>query len=319
MNQEQKTSIIEYLKGPRVYAEGVALYRRFGNNRMLMRQFELDETSTTREMLTDALRRLAGLSEAEFYRLPRLAKPIMPDPVLTHAPGASKAIQVPQDDESRLMELATSFDVTVDELVSPEFQERVLAMDDNEATIDDLTKQLEEARSKYEVVPEPVRRMIRFREKYPFLNAPDCPDELKILVADMFTAYGNYKTAFARLQVLDDAETVEAAAECETIVTEYLKNREIWDELEYYREHGVILGKAAKFREMEAADDLAALSDVDLMGKLRSAAANVSKQKKRVADAEAGGVSDEKAMEALTNWQTRKAALEAEVDRRKKK
>lgn len=49
MNQEQKTSIIEYLKGPRVYAEGVALYRRFGNNRMLMRQFELDETSTTRE------------------------------------------------------------------------------------------------------------------------------------------------------------------------------------------------------------------------------------------------------------------------------
>lgn len=95
-----------------------------------------------------------------------------------------------------------------------------------------------------------MRRMIRFREKYPFLNAPDCPDELKILVADMFTAYGNYKTAFARLQVLDDAETAEAAAECETIVTEYLKNREIWDELEYYREHGVILGKAAKFREM---------------------------------------------------------------------
>lgn len=69
----------------------------------------------------------------------------------------------------------------------------------------------------------------------------------------------------------------------------------------------------------EAADDLAALSDVDLMGKLRSAAANVSKQKKRVADAEAAGGSDEKAMEALTNWQTRKAALEAEVDRRKKK
>lgn len=43
------------------------------------------------------------------------------------------------------MELAASFDVTVDELVSPEFQERVLAMDENEATIDDLTEQLEEA------------------------------------------------------------------------------------------------------------------------------------------------------------------------------
>lgn len=316
MNQEQKTSIIEYLKGPRVYAEGVALYRRFGNNRMLMRKFDLDETSTTREMLIDALRRLAGLSEAEFYRLPRLAKPTMPDPVLEHAP---EPIQVPQDDESRLVELAASLDVTVDELVSPEFQERVLAMTENEAMIDDLSEQLEEARSKYEVAPEPVRRMIRFREKYPFLNAPDCPDLLKVLVADMFTAYGNYKTAFARLQVLGDTETIEAATECETIVNEYLKNREIWDELEYYREHGVILGKAAKFHEKEAADDLAALSDVDLMSKLRSAAANVSKHKKRIADAEADGRSDEKAMEALANWQSRKAALEAEVDRRKKK
>lgn len=121
------------------------------------------------------------------------------------------------------MELADSFGVTVDELVSPDFQERVLAMDENADRIGELTDELEAARSKYAEAPEPVRKMIRFREKYPFLNSPDCPDVLKILVADMFTAYGNYKAAHARLQVLGDADSATAAADCETVVTEYLK------------------------------------------------------------------------------------------------
>lgn len=192
-------------------------------------------------------------------------------------------------------------------------------MDDNADRIDELTEELEQARSRYAEAPEPVRKMIRFREKYPFLNTPDCPDILKVLVADMFTAYGNYKAAFVRLQTLGDADSAQAAAECETIVTEYLKNREIWDELEHYRETGSILGKAAKFREMETAEDLTALSDVELVGKLNSANANVSKHKKKLDDAKAKGEKNEKAAAAYEMWTQRKAALKAEVERRKKK
>ena len=217
------------------------------------------------------------------------------------------------------MELADSFGVTVDELVSPDFQERVLAMDENADRIDELTDELEAARSKYAEAPEPVRKMIRFREKYPFLNSTDCPDVLKILVADMFTAYGNYKAAHARLQVLGDADSATAAADCETVVTEYLKNREIWDELEYYRENGVILGKAAKFREMEAAEDLTKISDVDLMGQLRSAGVQESKAKKAVKEAKAKKQPNEKAEAAFVKWSNRKKVLKAEIDRRKKK
>ena len=37
-----------------------------------------------------------------------------------------------------------------------------------------------------------VENVIRFRDRFPFLNSPDCPDVLKILVADMFTAYDLY-------------------------------------------------------------------------------------------------------------------------------
>lgn len=314
MTTEQKKEITDYLCGPRDYAEGVALYQRYGVNLRLKRQFAVEDTAVIREILFDELRKLAGLSEIEFNNLPRKAK-------APAAQGLNSKVFVnnpAESTESALMELADSFGVTVDELVSPDFQERVLAMDENADRIDELTDELEAARSKYAETPEPVRKMIRFREKYPFLNSPDCPDVLKILVADMFTAYGNYKAAFARLQILGDADAATAAADCETVVTEYLKNREIWDELEYYRENGAILGKAAKFREMEAAEDLSKISDVDLIGQLRSAGVQESKAKKAVEEARSKGTLNEKAEAAFVKWSNRKKELKAEIDRRKK-
>ena len=304
MTTEQKKEITAYLCGPRDYAEGVALYQRYGVNLRLKRQFAVEDTAVIREILFDELRKLAGLSEIEFNH---------------HGRPSLRYKMMAKNDDSELMELADSFGVTVDELVSPDFQERVLAMDENADRIDELTDELEAARSKYAATPEPVRKMIRFREKYTFLNSTDCPDVLKILVADMFTAYGNYKAAHARLQALGDADSATAAADCETVVTEYLKNREIWDELEYYRENGVILGKAAKFREMEAAEDLTKISDVDLMGQLRSAGVQESKAKKAVEEAKAKKQPNEKAEAAFVKWSNRKKILKAEIDRRKKK
>lgn len=325
MTTEQKKEITAYLCGPRDYAEGVALYQRYGVNLRLKRQFAVEDTAVIREILFDELRKLAGLSEIEFNHLPRQAVKHMqgtsslPDYNVIHGRPSLRYKMMAKNDDSELMELADSFGVTVDELVSPDFQERVLAMDENADRIGELTDELEAARSKYAEAPEPVRKMIRFREKYPFLNSPDCPDVLKILVADMFTAYGNYKAAHARLQVLGDADSATAAADCETVVTEYLKNREIWDELEYYRENGVILGKAAKFREMEAAEDLTKISDVDLMGQLRSAGVQESKAKKAVEEAKAKKQPNEKAEAAFVKWSNRKKVLKAEIDRRKKK
>lgn len=317
MNITDKNQITEYLKGPRELSEGVALYQRFGQNLRLKRLFTTDDTATTREILFEELRKLSGLTEQEFDRLPRrAATPKLPLPVYTIKCDFSDP---KKDNEAALQELADSFGVTVDELVSPDFQERVLAMDENADRIDELTDELEAARSKYAETPEPVRKMIRFREKYPFLNSPDCPDVLKILVADLFTSYDNYKAAHARLQVLADDEAAAALADCEKVVSEYLKNREIWDELEYYRENGAILGKAAKFREMEAAEDYTELSEIDLMKKLQSANVNESKHRKAVNAAKEKGETNERAEAALARWTATKKAIQEEVARRKKK
>lgn len=321
MTVNDKKLIIEYLTSPRNYSEGVSLYQRFGQNLRLKRQFAIDDTQTTREILFEELRKLSGLTELELSRLPHHAHRQMPDKI-ANLDGKEIPVVIfddPRDNETALRELADSFDVTVDELVSPEFQERVLAMDDNADRIEELTDELEEARSKYAETPEPVRNMIRFREKYTFLNSPDCPDILKVLVADMFTAYAEYKAAHARLQSLGDADTETAAADCEKVVSEYLKNREIREELDYYRENGTILGKAAKFREAQDAEDLTALSDVDLISKLQSASVQESKNKKKVADSKSRGEDNEKASAALEYWSNYKQSLKAEVARRKKK
>ncbi|OKY84240.1 MAG: hypothetical protein BHV69_09425 [Bacteroidales bacterium 52_46] len=318
MNTQDKNQITEYLAGSRDYSEGVSLYQRFGQNLRLKRLFVTDDTQTTKEILFEELRKLAGLTELEFAHLPRRAA--TPKPTLNGKTVKAIIFDDPKEDnEVALKELADSFGVTVDELVSPDFQERVLAMDENANRIEELTDQLDAARSKYAETPEPVRKMIRFREKYPFLNSPDCPNVLKVLVADMFTSYDNYKSAHARLQVLADDETAAAVADCEKVVTEYLKNREIWDELEYYRENGAILGKAAKFREMEAAEDYTQLSEIDLMKKLQSANVNESKHRKAVNTAKEKGETNDRAEAALARWSATKKAIQEEVARRKKK
>lgn len=273
MTTEQTKEIIAYLSGPRDYAEGVAIYSRFGVNLRLKRQFAIDNTMATREILFDELRKLAGLTEIEFDRLPRLA--------VSHSETIG-AVKLPDSGQ-------------------------------------EPAEELQDIGSGYDEAPEPVRKMIRFREKYAFLNSPDCPDVLKILVADMFTAYGEYKAAHARLQTLGDADSATAAADCEKVVLEYLKNREIRDELDYYRENGTILGKATKSREARATEDLTVLSDVDLISKLQSANVQASKNKKKLADAKAKGEEDEKAAAALEYWSSYKQALKTEVDRRKKK
>lgn len=316
MTTNEKKEIVAYLSGPRNYAEGVKLYDRFGHNLMFKRRFALEDTQFTRELLAEELRKLAGLSEPEFHRLPRMAKTQATALESKTVPIPVKTSRLTTDEE--LEALAESFGISVDELVSPDFQERVLAMEENEERIDELTDELEKAREKYAEAPEPVRKMIRFREKYTFLSSPDCPDSLKIMVNDLFTAYDTYKAAFARLQELPDDDVAAAMTEAEKVVTSYLANREFWDELEHYRETGQILGKAAMFREAETVEDLTKLSDIELTKKLSSARANQSKNKKTAEKLEADGKDNTAALEAFNRWTATRARLEAEIDRRKK-
>ncbi len=177
---------------------------------------------------------------------------------------------------------------------------------------------LDEAHENYKAAPDPVLRMIRFRDKFPFLKEPDCPDVLKILVSDMFSAFANYKEAFARLQEIPDQDAAAALEQAREVVEKYIDNREIWDELTFYKENHKILGKARFFREERRREDLADVSDIDLLKKLNSARANLSKATSRRAKAEAEHADTSSADEAVAKWTEIRASVEAEIERRKK-
>lgn len=181
-----------------------------------------------------------------------------------------------------------------------------------------MKEELENAQSKYSEAPETVRKAIRFREEFPFLRQPDCPDELKVLVADMFSAYDLYRESHRMLvETPDDVATGETYLWAKTAVENFLENRQMWEELEYYKNNGEILGKAQAMRQAREKQEISSLTDLELSKQLGNAKSNISKGKNELEKAP-----DEekraKAMEKTLKWTERKNLLEAEMESRKK-
>jgi hypothetical protein len=86
---------------------------------------------------------------------------------------------------------------------------------------------------------------------------------LKILVADMLTAYDNYKLAHASLFEVQTREEIENASR--QTVEQYLENRLIWKELTHYKETGVILGRHPIFNWMVRLDQIRGMKIADLV------------------------------------------------------
>lgn len=101
-----------------------------------------------------------------------------------------------------------------------------------------------------------------FREQWSFLDEEDCPNELKILVADKITAYRDYTSAHRELFSCTSRQDCFATAK--KVVENFLENRKILSELAYYKEHHSLLGKHPIFGEVKRLAELRRLSVVDL-------------------------------------------------------
>jgi uncharacterized protein (UPF0297 family) len=98
-------------------------------------------------------------------------------------------------------------------------------------------------------IPEKVKKAIKLRKEFPFLNEKDCPDELKILVADMLTTHACYVKNHEKLfQNITEEQKDDIAKD---VVEDYLENRQIWEELNHYKEHGAVKGEHPIFAQME--------------------------------------------------------------------
>ncbi|MDO4165523.1 MAG: hypothetical protein Q4D56_14255 [Bacteroides sp.] len=163
-----------------------------------------------------------------------------------------------------------------------------------------------------------VQNVIRFRDRFPFLRSPQCPDVLKVLVADMFTAYDTYLTAYRELVDMPADEGAEyALSVAKTAVENYLEDRTIWDELEHYQQTGTLKGTHPKVAKAVAAQALTGQTDLEVAATRKNAASNVSKWKKKL---EAAETDEERtaAQASLDHWTRIREAADEELERRKK-
>jgi len=106
-----------------------------------------------------------------------------------------------------------------------------------------------------------------FRAQFPFLSRPDCPPELKALAADKITAWENYTAGHEKL--FDCSSLDECYHAAFDVVENYLENRLIYEELEYYGKHGNILGKHRIFDQYKKYERLRGYNVIELVELLR--------------------------------------------------
>lgn len=147
---------------------------------------------------------------------------------------------------------------------------------------EDLPPTPAEATAFVSQLPDYVKKSIRLRDEFPFLKEKHCPEPLKILVSDMISAYDRYHEAHERLFTALTPEDFAAASA--DVVENYLENREIWDELNHYKEKGEILGKHPIFERLIRFAEIAKLSGTELVKLQKSLENNIARNKKKIAD-----------------------------------
>lgn len=131
-------------------------------------------------------------------------------------------------------------------------------------------------------IPEQIRKTIRLREEFPFLADPKCPDEFKILVHDMLTAYAGYVDSHKRLfEVTTGEELQEIAA---AVVEDYLENHEIWDELNHYKTTGKILGKHEIFATTDRMLEIRNMTTADQVKLQNNLKNNIARTKQKITE-----------------------------------
>lgn len=127
----------------------------------------------------------------------------------------------------------------------------------------------EEFRKVIESAPEEVKNEIRFRDEFPFISAPNLPDELKILITEKFNHYHAFcdihkeliekvvkphlegkKEGESELQITNDVIFGLAKSAVENFEMDQL----IYDEFVHYRDNKKVLGLHPIFKRRKLAE-----------------------------------------------------------------
>ena len=161
-----------------------------------------------------------------------------------------------------------------------------------------------------EFIPAPTsEERAKLRDDFPFLKEEDCPMELKALVTDKINAYQDYVTSHNTLVKHANGEVQLTEDELQALtqksVESFELNREIYDELNYYKSNGKILGNHPIFKSYNLQKEVDVMDTKELYAFVSNTPPYLSKAK---ADLEKNKDNTEKV-----------AAITAKIDTRKQK
>jgi hypothetical protein len=131
---------------------------------------------------------------------------------------------------------------------------------------------------------------IPIREDFPFLNDKDCPNELKILVADKITVWKDYEAAQEKIRLINENKLASQDGELEKLakisVDSFEENQRIYDELNAYKNTGLVLGVHPIFKELKIAREVEAMTNDELIKYKNASAKYFSVNKTALAKAQ---------------------------------
>lgn len=113
----------------------------------------------------------------------------------------------------------------------------------------------------------------RLRERFTFLDAPDCPVELQALVTRRISAYHQYSKLYRQLRGCESL--TELSTVCGKLLDAYLDNQAIFREMDYYQAHGKVLGRHPLFKHFRQLNSLRSMSIRDLIAEERKTRDNI--------------------------------------------
>lgn len=130
--------------------------------------------------------------------------------------------------------------------------------------------------------PEIVKGGWKIHDEYDFLDKEDCPEKLKVLVSDMVTAHRKYLESRGELKKLSEGDTAKLDELTAAAVKNFELNKEIKAELDYYKEHGEILGNHPIFADEMLLKKVAGYKEAELGQKRANLRSYISKEKKKL-------------------------------------
>jgi hypothetical protein len=146
-----------------------------------------------------------------------------------------------------------------------------------ESEKEDLQDENEELKAEVETLKlAPKLDAKKLRVEFPFLNEKDCPDELKILMADKITAWNRYLSCQEELAKIESGEIVETdlrkADLAKNAIDAFTENQKIYDELNAYQTTGKVLGSHPIFKKLQLTREVETMTNDELI-KYKSASA----------------------------------------------